>query len=127
MRRPLVAVLAIVVLAGVSSGSAVGAGSAPWALPAGNLAGTRAAPGSAITAANVSHLSVSWRFAPADKERYGLFASTPLIDGDTVYVQDLRSNVFALDRATGKVRWVRRFGAINDGPNGLALGAGRIY
>jgi alcohol dehydrogenase (cytochrome c) len=127
MRRRLVAVLAIVVLAGVLSGSAVGAGSVPWTLPAGNLAGTRAATGSAISAGNVSQLSVSWRFAPSDKERYGLFASTPLIDGDTVYVQDLRSNVFALDRATGKVRWARRFGAINDGPNGLALSAGRIY
>ena len=114
--------------AGAGSGSAAGAVSATWALPAGNLAGTRAATGSVLSARNVDRLRVSWRFAPTDAlERYGRFASTPLIDGDTVYVEDLRSNVYALDRETGTVRWERRFDAINDGPNGLALGAGRVY
>ena len=43
-----------------------------------------------------------------------------VVDRDTVYVQDLRSNVFALDRATGAVRWTARYRAPNDGPNGLA-------
>jgi alcohol dehydrogenase (cytochrome c) len=122
-------------LAGALSGSAAGAlsgdagaDSGTWSLPAGNLAGTRAAAGSTLSASNVSRLRVSWRFAPTGPlERYGLFASTPLIDGDTVYVEDLRSNVFALDRETGGVRWARRFDAINDGPNGLAIGAGRVY
>jgi outer membrane protein assembly factor BamB len=128
MRR-IAASLVVVAIAGVLSGSAAGSSdSATWTLPAGNLAGTRAASGSAISADNVSRLRVSWRFTPPDPlERYGRFASTPLVDGDTVYVEDLRSNVFALDRQSGKVRWVRRFGAINDGPNGLALSDGRIY
>ena len=127
MRR-LAGSLIIVAIAGVLSGSAAGTGSATWTLPAGNLAGTRAATGSALSADNVSSLRVSWRFAPAGTpERYGSFASTPLIDGGTVYIEDLGSNVFALDRETGRVRWARRFAAINDGPNGLALGAGRVY
>ena len=56
----------------------------------------------------------------------GSFASTPVADGDTVYVQDLRSNVYALDRATGAVRWKRLFHARNDGPNGLAVVAGKV-
>ena len=44
-----------------------------------------------------------------------------------VYVQDLRSTVFALDRSTGALRWTTRFDAPNDGPNGLALGGRRIF
>jgi outer membrane protein assembly factor BamB len=101
---------------------------AAWALPGANLSGTRAVAGPGITAANVGRLKVSWRFRPSGPlERYGLFATTPLINHGTVYVEDLRSNVFALNQATGKVRWSKRFNAINDGPNGLALGAGRLY
>src|SRR5579864_4979405 len=126
MRRAAGCLIVTLIAAGLSA-SAAGAGSGTWLLPAANLSGTRAAPGSALAAANVRTLTVAWRFAPNDTERYGTFTSTPLIDDDTVYVEDLRSNVFALDRRTGKVRWVRRFDAINDGPNGLALVAGRIY
>ena len=44
-----------------------------------------------------------------------------------MYVQDLRSNVFALAVESGAVRWEHRYNFLNDGPNGLALGDGRIY
>ena len=64
MRR-LAGSLIIVAIAGVLSGSAAGAGTATWTLPAGNPAGTRAATGSALSADNTSSLRVSWRFAPA--------------------------------------------------------------
>jgi alcohol dehydrogenase (cytochrome c) len=71
---------------------------------------------------------VRWRFPFKARPSFsGIFASTPIVDGDTVYVQDLRSNVFALDRATGAVRWEKRYGFRNDGPNGIASGDGRIY
>ena len=33
----------------------------------------------------------------------------------------------ALDRATGKPRWVHRYRALNEGPNGLAVADGRVY
>ena len=124
-----VAAWAVVAIVGcVLCSSAAGGDAGAWVQPAGSLAGTRAASASTISAADVRTLRVSWRFTPPGPlERYGAFASTPLIDGDTVYVEDLHSNVFALDRASGAVRWSRRFDAINDGPNGLALAAGRIY
>jgi outer membrane protein assembly factor BamB len=48
-------------------------------------------------------------------------------DAKTVYVQDLRSNVFALDRETGAVRWSHPLRARNDGPNGLAVEDGVVY
>ena len=69
-----------------------------------------------------------WRFRfTAKPSLSGIFASTPVVDEDTVYVQDLRSNVFALDRTTGALRWARRYRALNDGPNGLAVAGDRIY
>ncbi len=49
-----------------------------------------------------------------------------MVDG-VVYVQDLSSNVFALDLTTGKVLWRRLFAATNPGPNGLAVTGGRVF
>jgi alcohol dehydrogenase (cytochrome c) len=107
--------------------SGCGGRPAAWVLPNGDLAGKRAAQ-SAIDAANVARLRVRWRFSfPMRPSDAGDFASTPLVDGTTVYLQDLNSDVFALDRASGAVRWSTRFDAPNGGPNGLALGSGRVY
>ena len=99
-----------------------------WQLPNADLAGTRAARGSAIDADNVSRLGVRWRFRlTAPPSFSGSVASTPVSDGTTVYVQDLQSNVHALDRATGALRWSHRYRAANDGPNGLAVDGRRVY
>ena len=53
--------------------------------------------------------------------------ATPLIVGDTVYVQDMQSNVFALDRADGTVKWNHHYDITSIGPNGLAIGYGLLY
>jgi outer membrane protein assembly factor BamB len=111
-------------LTGCGKGHTVGV----WPLPNGDLAGTRAAAGSRIDAGNVARLEVRWRFRFTAKPSFsGIVASTPVVDGQTVYVQDLRSNVFALDRSTGALRWARRYKARNDGPNGLAVVQGNVY
>jgi alcohol dehydrogenase (cytochrome c) len=69
-----------------------------------------------------------WRFRLTAKPSFsGIFASTPVADAKTIYVQDLRSNVFALDRETGALRWSRLFHARNDGPNGVAVEDGVVY
>jgi len=122
----VVLLLATICLAGCGSkGSAAGG---TWRLPNGDLAGTRAVAGSPIDAGNVSKLRVRWRFQLRAKPGYsGIFASTPVSDANTVYVQDLQSNVFALDRSSGAVRWQHRFDARNDGPNGLAVDGRRVY
>ena len=59
--------------------------------------------------------------------KQSLVGRTRRSDGRTVYVQDLRSNVFALDRSTGALRCARRYRALNDGPNGLAVVDGNVY
>jgi alcohol dehydrogenase (cytochrome c) len=99
-----------------------------WPAANGNLASTRAAAGSAIDARTVQRLRPVWRFRfTAQPGLSGIFASTPLALGGRVYVQDLDSNVFALDRRTGRLVWRRPFRRMDGGPNGLAAGYGRIY
>ena len=122
--RPAALVVLACLLAGCGDREADGT----WKLPNADLAGTRAAAGSPIDAGNASELVVRWRYPLTAKPNYtGRFASTPVADGTTVYVQDLQSNVHALDRATGKLRWVQRFHARNEGPNGLAVDDRRVY
>jgi outer membrane protein assembly factor BamB len=99
-----------------------------WPAPGQSLSGARAVAGGPLTPKTVGRLVVRWRFRiPVQPGDSGVFTATPLVDGDTVYVQDMLSNVYALDRSTGALRWKHRFNAGTPGPNGLALGYGRIY
>lgn len=116
------------VLAGAAAGCAGHGDDGGWPLPNGTLAGTRAASGSSIDSGTVATLRPRWRFPLRAHTRYsGAFASTPVADRDTVYIQDLQSNVFALSRSDGSMRWAHRFDAASDGPNGLAVAGGRVY
>ena len=121
--RALAASFVVVVAAGCG-----GSKHSTWPLPGGDLSGTRAATRSTITAANVQALRPVWRFAlTGPPGATGIFSASPVADGDTIYVQDLRSNVFALDPKTGKVRWAHHYNAPNEGPNGIAVDGGRVY
>lgn len=92
-----------------------------WAAPNADAAGTRAAERSAIDARSVGTLRRAWRFAIPEPPTFsGAIASTPLVLDGRVYVQTLRSNVYALDADTGAVVWKRRFERVDGGPNGLA-------
>lgn len=98
-----------------------------WPMAQGNLSATRAASAATISSANVADLDIAWRFPIEATTGYGGMTATPLIAGETVYLQDMLSNVFALDRETGAVRWERRFDVPTAGPNGLALGYGMVF
>jgi alcohol dehydrogenase (cytochrome c) len=99
-----------------------------WPAPNGNLDGTRVAGGASIDSANVARLRPVWHFRfRALPGLSGIYASTPLVLGGRVFVQDLDSNVYALDAVTGGLVWRARFRRRDGGPNGLAAGYGRIY
>ncbi|MDX6476639.1 MAG: hypothetical protein QOH95_2150 [Gaiellaceae bacterium] len=130
-RRPAHSVFfALVAAVAVSGLAGCGANAPPDAgqhLNA-SLAGTRATTDSPVDAKNAARLQVRWRFPFRGSPGYsGLFSSTPVADSATTYVQDLRSNVYALDRVTGAVRWERRYDAPTDGPNGLALFGRNVF
>ncbi len=99
-----------------------------WPAPNHDAAGTRAAAESPIDATNVHRLRLAWRFRFTSQPGLsGIYASTPLVLGGRVYLQDLNSNVYALDESTGRLLWRKRFAQMNGGPNGLAAGYGRVY
>jgi alcohol dehydrogenase (cytochrome c) len=105
-----------------------------WAANAGSwpahnydLSNTRATTQTPINSQTVSKLKVKWRFAFKGASAFGAFASTPIVLNGTVYLQDLNSNVYALDRSSGKLEWRHAFNAPSVGPNGVAYGYGRIY
>jgi outer membrane protein assembly factor BamB len=84
------------------------------------------APG--LTKRAVPSLHRIWRFKVPEQPTYsGVIASTPLILDGTVYLQTLRSNVYALDARTGKLKWTHRFSRVSGGPNGLSASGGRLY
>src|SRR3954452_7418667 len=134
-------VVTAVAIAGITGGSAAGDSASPvgqappeWGANAGawpahnyDLANTRATIQSPINSKTVSQLKVKWTFALKGASAFGAFASTPISLNGTVYFQDLNSNVFTLDRTTGKLEWEHRFNRPSIGPNGVAFGNGRIY
>lgn len=115
------------VLAGVAGGHGEPLPAA-WAAPNGNRANTRTAR-TAIDSANVGKLRTAWT-APLTGIGGGgyRYAATPLIAGNVVYTQDLTSTVTAYSEADGHVLWRHPFpGEPSPGPNGVALGSGRVY
>jgi glucose dehydrogenase len=99
-----------------------------WPLPNRDYDNTRASFTSAIDSSTVMQLTEAWRLKiePAASP-FGSVTSNPLILGDSVYLQDMSSHVYALDRDTGKSRWMFRHGETTVGPNGVAVGWGRVY
>lgn len=118
-------VLAAILLSGAGCGST---DKSDWPSANADLASTRAAAGALIDEENAGRLAVRWRFRfPEKGTSFGVLTATPVVVGDTVYVQDAKSSVFAIDRKTGKLRWRRAYAAPNDGPNGVAVADGRVF
>jgi glucose dehydrogenase len=95
-----------------------------WPLPGHDYANTRSTQTSPITKRNVKQLRVKWREEP---EGLGNMTTTPLVLGDTVYLEDGNGTVFALDRDSGEVRWKTEPTGFNIGPFGVAVGDGLVY
>ncbi|MGH2550003.1 MAG: twin-arginine translocation signal domain-containing protein, partial [Thermomicrobiales bacterium] len=81
---------------------------------------------STITSENIGELGVAWTYSIESAGYYGTWTSPALIQGETVYVQDLASNVHALDRETGDVKWVTSYDVPTVGPNGIAVAYGMV-
>lgn len=98
-----------------------------WPLPGRDYSNSRARLDSKITKANVANLEVAWSIPIPGASFYSNTSTTPLIVGNTVYMQDLQSNVWAVDLATGALRWKTSYDQVQVGPSGVALGYGRLF
>jgi glucose dehydrogenase len=99
-----------------------------WPLPNGDYDNTRASAASSIDSASVGQLREAWRLPLAQLAGpFGFVTANPLIVGDAIYVQDMASNVYCVERDSGQSRWVYQANEITVGPNGTALGWGRVF
>jgi outer membrane protein assembly factor BamB len=115
------------------------AGAAPpsgsWPYPNGDLANTRDAAGSRISAANVGTLREAWTFklagtAATSVTYAGSLAAAPVVVNGVAYLQDLYANVYAISLATGKQLWeytVNVAEKSGPGPDGVAVANGVVY
>jgi outer membrane protein assembly factor BamB len=100
----------------------------PWTMPNGDLLNTRVTHGTRISASTVSRLGVAWTMPLTASSIYGTYAANPVTSPDgTVYLQDLESNVSAVDLKTGHVRWKHAYNSQDIGPNGVTYSGGRVY
>ena len=99
-----------------------------WPTYHGNLAATRATTSTTISRENVATLGVAWNFPITTPGGFGAVTANPVVIGDTVYIQDMQSNVYALDRATGTQKWRTDYDITQvGGPNGVAVGYGLVF
>ncbi len=98
-----------------------------WPLPGRDYRNSRATTHSGIDASTVASLEVAWEVALPGSGAFGNLSTTPLIFGDTVYIQDLSSNVTAISRESGKTLWKHDLDTFVIGPNGVAVGWGLLY
>jgi len=88
---------------------------------------SRATVSSTINLKNVSTLGIAWAADLTGISDWGAMASNPIILNNTVYCQDLKSNTYAIDLNTGKIIWKNDYGLDILGPNGPALGWGKLF
>jgi outer membrane protein assembly factor BamB len=98
-----------------------------WPMANKDYNNTRATTDSAIKSGNVDTLGFAWAFDIPGIAEFGAAPTNPLIAGDTVYLQDMKSNVFALDLKTGKELWRKIYNTDVYGPEGPAIGWGKIF
>ena len=97
-----------------------------WPLPNHDYDNTRNAD-TRIDSHNIAQLREAWRLPLETGTTFGYMTSNPLIVGDVVYLQDMLSNVYALRRDSGELLWQRRFQQPSFGPNGVAIGWGKLF
>jgi alcohol dehydrogenase (cytochrome c) len=118
-----------------TTGATTATSSGSWSYPNGNLANTRDADGSTISSHNVARLKEAWSFKLTGKGATtvgstGSLVSNPIVVDGTVYIQDLESNVYALNLSTGSLDWkytVDKEVTSGPGPNGVAVADTTVY
>ncbi len=113
-----------------SSGSGGGAegsgGGKEAAYPGVDLANRRFVTGP-IDRSSAPQLKPAWKVPSEARSTYGAFAASPVVSGGVVYMQDLESNVAAIDLESGETLWETKMEEPDQGPNGVAVDEGMVF
>ncbi len=119
------AALALAAASGCGAGaagtrSATATAAREWSAPDADRSNTRRLD-TAIDAANVRSLRIAWSVPLS-----GTYAATPVVVDGVAYTADLMSNVYAIDLASGRLRWRHDYQLTDTGPNGVNVADGRV-
>lgn len=98
-----------------------------WPMANHDYSNTREYKGAGIDSSNISKLGLSWSFPIKGISEWGAATTNPIILGNSVYFQDLKSNIYSVDIVSGKQNWMKEYNQDIAGPNGLAVGWGKIF
>jgi alcohol dehydrogenase (cytochrome c) len=90
---------------------------ANWILPAKSYTGNHYTNATQISPNNVSGLQLAWKFMVDDT---GPMEVSPIVYNGTMYATSAHDHVYALDAATGKVKW-----EFKDSPHVISFAANR--
>jgi outer membrane protein assembly factor BamB len=96
------------------------------AYPGVDLANSRFVEGP-ITKATAPDLELAWEVPSEAQSTFGSFAASPVVSDGVVYMQDLESNVTAVDLKSGKVLWDAPMNDLDQGPNGVTVDEGKVF
>jgi outer membrane protein assembly factor BamB len=102
------------------------AGAKEAAYPGVDLANSRFVTGP-IDRASAPQLKLAWKVPSEARSTYGSFSASPVVSGGVVYMQDLESNVAAIDLESGETLWETKMEEPDQGPNGVSVDAGMVF
>ncbi|HEY6473183.1 MAG TPA: PQQ-binding-like beta-propeller repeat protein, partial [Acidimicrobiales bacterium] len=97
-------------------------GPASWSYPDHDPSNSRLATGSPITAKNLRALTTAWKVTAG-----GGLPTSPIVVGRSVFVEDQLGEVFDIDLATGRTVWKSPPNGYSVGPEGVAVGWGKVF
>ncbi|HEY3672340.1 MAG TPA: PQQ-binding-like beta-propeller repeat protein [Acidimicrobiia bacterium] len=116
------ALVASAAVVGGGASAQTDAATSEWPQPGGDHANSRAAVGSTIESSNVEGLTKTW-----DVTTPGSLTTAVVVVGDTIYMEDSRCSITAIDRATGTVKWQSASVGFTIGPQGVSVGDGAVF
>jgi outer membrane protein assembly factor BamB len=109
-----------------SGGEGSGAAGTEAAYPGIDLANSRFATGP-IDRSSAEGLKLAWKVPSEAQSTYGAYSASPVVSGGVVYMQDLESNVQAVDLESGETLWEAKLESPDQGPNGVAVAEGMVF
>jgi outer membrane protein assembly factor BamB len=108
------------------SGGADAPASGEAAYPGVDLANSRFVTGP-INRESAEKLKLAWKVPSTAQSTYGAYSSSPVVADGVVYMQDLESNVAAIDLESGETRWETKMEEPDQGPNGVSVDEGMVF
>ena len=97
-------------------------GARTWPSPDHDPSNSRRAVDSPLTAGNIAHVKTAWSVPAA-----GGLPTSPVVVGNSVFIEDQAGEVFDIDLRSGHVLWKSAPYGFSIGPEGVAVGWGKVF